>query len=66
MATFNWVEKHMQQPQFAWAANMASPNTPWNDGESDWIDQLVKVDLSSKTVVARWKQDGAYNCEVRR
>jgi carotenoid cleavage dioxygenase-like enzyme len=63
MATFNWVEKHMQQPQFAWAANMASPNTPWNDGVSDWIDQLVKVDLSSKTVVARWKQDGAYNCE---
>lgn len=64
MATFNWVAKHMQKPQFAWAANMASPNTPWNDGTSDWIDQVIKVDLSSKTVVGGWKQEGAYNCEV--
>ena len=64
MATFNWVDKHMQQPQYAWAANMASPNTPWSDGESDWIDQIVKVDLSSKAVVGSWKQEGAYNCEV--
>ena len=43
---------------------MASPNTPWNDGTSDWIDQVIKVDLSSKTVVGGWKQEGAYNCEV--
>ena len=36
----------------------------WSDGESDWIDQIVKVDLSSKAVVGSWKQEGAYNCEV--
>ena len=63
MATFNFVDYHMKKPRYSWGASFVDPNVPWNDGTSDFIDQLIKVDIEEGTVAAEWHEEGKYVCE---
>jgi beta,beta-carotene 9',10'-dioxygenase len=63
MATFNWVNYHMVKPRYSWGASFVDPNTPWHDGSSDFIDQLIKVDSEKSAIVAEWHAPNTYICE---
>ena len=63
MGTFNWEYKHMKPYQYAWGASFKDANLPWKHGESDFIDQIIKVDLMQNATVASWSRQGFFVCE---
>merc|ERR1711871_273009 len=60
MGTFNWEYKHMKPYQYAWGASFKDANLPWKHGESDFIDQIIKVDLMQNATVASWSRQGFF------
>ena len=63
MATFNWEHKHMKPHRYVWAASLSEPNLPWKAGKSDFIDQLVKIDVAEGKIAASWSEPGYFVCE---
>ena len=63
MATFNWVNYHMQPHRFTWGTNFVDANTDWHEGTSDFIDQIVKIDVEQGVVAAKWNEENVYVCE---
>jgi carotenoid cleavage dioxygenase-like enzyme len=63
MATFNWVNYHMEPHRYTWGASFVDANTHWHDGSSDFIDQIIKVDIEKGEVMAKFQEDNVYVCE---
>ena len=63
MMTFNWQNYHMKKVRYTWGASFVDANTPWHAGTSDFIDEIVKLDITAGTVAASWHEDGVYVCE---
>ena len=63
MGTFNFADYHMKPARYAWGASFVDANMPGTNGTSDFIDEIIKVDMAEKRVEASWKAPGVFVCE---